>query len=145
MRARQRTALSEGGSVVDPAALPAVPPPALHPRVSVNGMCFPPHSSLADDLVAWAAYGLTYVGLHDVKLYDYGADRAVELISDRRIRVATLYHRQAFDLVRPQDWDGQLAALCGTIDLAEHIEAGTVYITVGTAGSLRWDEACDAL
>src|SRR4051812_11032565 len=99
-------------------------------------MCFPPNSSLADDLDAWGTNGLTYVGLHDAKLYDYGADRVAEVLVDRQIRVATLYHRRAFDLARPQDWDGQLAALCGTLELAERIEADTVYITVGTAESL---------
>jgi sugar phosphate isomerase/epimerase len=118
---------------------------ALHPRVSVNGMCFPPDSSLADDLDDWTSNGLSYIGVHDDKMLGFGADRAVELFHSRQLRVATLYHRATFDLAQPQWWDAEGESLCRTIDLAAAVGAHTVYITVGTAAGLGWDDACDAL
>jgi sugar phosphate isomerase/epimerase len=112
----------------------------LHPRVSVSSVCTFAWA-LCDDLRLWAEMGLSHGGIAFVTMQEMGLDRAVAAIRAAGLRVSTLIGLGPFRLDRPEQWPGCLDALLPVMDAAADLEAGSLVLTPGGAGSLSWEEA----
>jgi sugar phosphate isomerase/epimerase len=108
-------------------------------RLSVSGICTN-RLSLEEDLQFWRRHGITTAGIPRRKLSPEG----VSLLRESAIRVTSLLgFGPALD--DRSTWTVARSQLRRMFSEAQEIGAETLVITTGPAGSLRWEEAADAL
>lgn len=117
-------------------------PQRLHPRISVNGVCFP-GASLAENIAAWHALGAHTVGEHVRKLEAAGWEAAITLLKASGLRVESFVHPCEARLDDAAGWAVFQAGFCRSIDAAAAVGARSVYTTSGHRGSLTWEDAAD--
>lgn len=115
----------------------------MHPRIGVNGVCFP-KATLAEDLSAWRELGAHTVGNHVRKLEAAGWDAAVNLLVGSGLRIESLVHPAEFRLEDRSEWDGFHAAFRRTLAAANDMGVRSIYLTSGCRGSLTWEAAAEA-
>jgi sugar phosphate isomerase/epimerase len=100
--------------------------------------------SLDDDLALWRDLGIEHVGLILHKVEAAGWDRATELLRDAGVRVSTV----AGPVPVPLDVEAsserrvaEQAVIARAIDFAADVDAPSLYLCSGSAGSLSWDDA----
>jgi sugar phosphate isomerase/epimerase len=121
--------------------MPAAPQ-RLHPRISVNGVCFP-KATLAEDLFAWRALGAHTVGEHVRKFEEAGWDAGVAALRESGLRVESLVHPVEVRLDDPGEWERFRAGFRRSIDAARTLGAASIYSTSGNRGSLSWEDAAE--
>jgi sugar phosphate isomerase/epimerase len=112
----------------------------MHPRISINGVCFR-EAPLEEDLAAWHALGAHTVGEHVRKLADAGFDAGIAMLQASGLRVESLVQPAAFRLDDPAGWGAAQAGFRRAIDAAARLGAHSVYTTSGHRGVLTWEEA----
>lgn len=115
---------------------------SVHPRISVNGVCFP-KQSLAEDIDAWKALGAHTVGEHVRKLHDAGWDAGIALLGGAGVKVESLVHPVEVALGEPAAWEKFHAEFRRTIDAAKVLGVRSIYSTSGYRGGLTWEDAAD--
>jgi sugar phosphate isomerase/epimerase len=115
----------------------------MHPRIAINNVAFP-GAAVADDIAWWRAMGAAQVSVHSTKMRTEGWDRALNLLQDAKLNVATLYHpfmsRRALDLDDDQV-NIERRELSRTLSAAKVLNSKSVYMLTGGRGALSWDEA----
>lgn len=116
----------------------------MHPRISVNEVCFPA-LPLEEKVAWWRKAGVDRVGL--ASLYRRNGDwlAALRAVQDAGIEVGYLMHARMYHVDTPSSWDASSAALRRSIDAAVAAGVPTIYCTTGPRGSLEFEEAADAL
>ena len=107
----------------------------MHPRISVNGVCFP-KQSLAEDIAAWKTLGAHTVGEHVRKLHDAGWDAGVALLGGSGLKVESLVHPVEVALGEPAAWEKFRTEFRRTIVAAKALGVSSIYSTSGHRGSL---------
>jgi sugar phosphate isomerase/epimerase len=115
----------------------------MHPRISVNGVCFP-KATLADDIAAWRALGAHTGGNHVRKLEEAGWDTAIDALRGSGVRMESFVHPADFRLDDAGGWDAFRAGFRRTLAAARELGARSIYSTSGCRGSLTWEDAADA-
>jgi sugar phosphate isomerase/epimerase len=121
--------------------MPAAPQ-RLHPRISVNGVCFP-KATLAEDLVAWRALGAHTVGEHVRKLEDSGWDAGIAALRQSGLKIESFVHPSEVRLDDDAGWEQFRSGFNRTLDAAKAVGAASVYTTSGNRGSLSWEGAAE--
>jgi sugar phosphate isomerase/epimerase len=114
----------------------------MHPRLSVSALSSW-NWSLDEDLAYWQQEGIDCVGLFLDKLLPDVA-KAAQRISEAGLRVTNLACA-GFQLHSPDTWAGRRAELAVALDAAATMQAESIFLTAGAAGSLTWEEAADRL
>ncbi|MBM3345782.1 MAG: sugar phosphate isomerase/epimerase, partial [Betaproteobacteria bacterium] len=114
----------------------------LHPRISVNGVCFP-RASLQEDIAAWRSLGAHTVVEHVRKLADVGCADGVVALRGAGVRVEALVHPLDVRLDDPRGWEKFRAEFRRSIDIARALGAASIYSTSGHRGRLTWENAAD--
>ncbi|MBW8827059.1 MAG: sugar phosphate isomerase/epimerase [Acidobacteria bacterium] len=117
----------------------------MHPRVSLNLICFPSASAVEDDLEACRAAGLRQVGISVAKLRGRDLGALSDLLRSWGMSVATVLLAPLFLPDQPDRWAEREEAACEALEIAAALSASNVYGTVGPAGSLTWEEAAAAV
>lgn len=116
----------------------------MHPRISVNEVCFPA-MPLEEKIAWWRKADISRVGL--ASLYRQAGDwrAALHAVHDAGIEVGYLMHARMYRVDTPSSWASSSAALRHTIDAASAAGVPTVYCTTGPKGALEFEEAAEAL
>lgn len=112
----------------------------VHPRISVNGVCFP-KATLQEDIEAWRSLGAHTVGEHVRKLHDAGWAQGIEALRGAGVKIESLVHPSEVHLDDAGQWDKFRGDFRNTIDAAKTLGARSVYTTSGNRGGLSWEDA----
>lgn len=114
----------------------------VHRDISINTLSLAPAplAELVDTIARLGAAGIS-PDVEQVK--DAGVPAAARLLRDSGMTVATLTHR-AFGYATPEAARAARERLLATIGTAAEIGAGTIIMTTGSRGAMRWAEAADA-
>jgi sugar phosphate isomerase/epimerase len=111
----------------------------VHPRVAIHefstgGLC------LAEELDLVGRLGVGAIGLLPSKVEATGWDAAAAALSERSVRVSSMFGGTFFDLTDPASWATSRAELGNVLGHAARLGAGCVYVVPGRAGSLTWEQ-----
>ncbi len=113
----------------------------MHPRISVNNLCFA-GSDLASDIERWRALQASQIGVQTLKMRHEGWDPSVALLGSSGFRIATFVH--PFMLTNGLDRSDLIESsrqeLSRTLGAAQTLGASTVYMTTGGHGGLSWED-----
>jgi sugar phosphate isomerase/epimerase len=115
----------------------------MHPRLVVNGVALS-HTPLDEAVNSLADAELARVGFQDLKLDEFGWDRAVDLLAGSGLEVVYLIHTTMFTLDRPDRWPTERERLTRTVETADALGARFVYSMTGPGGSLTFEAASSA-
>lgn len=117
--------------------------PALHPRVSVSGLCFP--DAAADDAVRHAAtLGASKTSMTSGKLREAGVDAVLDACRTVGVDVVATTGLLRFDLTTGADASEQLRRGREDIDLAAAVGATSVYTLTGPRVFDEWSDNANA-
>jgi sugar phosphate isomerase/epimerase len=117
---------------------------APHPRLSVSAICTFGWD-LDQDISFWAEAGISKVGVSVAKLEAAGLEAGTWKIAESGLSVGNLIGPGPFRLDRPDLWPAQRERLRGFLEAAGDMGAGCLVLTTGSAQSLSWEQAADAL
>jgi sugar phosphate isomerase/epimerase len=115
----------------------------MHSRVSVSAMCTAGWD-LDHDLAFWAHAGVSNVGIALRKLEAAGLATATGRVADAGLRVTNLLGL-GFNLADRSRWPAHQERLVAAVESAAAMEAECFVLTTGSAGSMTWEDAADAL
>ena len=115
----------------------------MHPRVSVSAMCTAGWD-LDRDLAFWHRAGVSNVGIALRKLEAAGLAQATDRVVDAGLRVTNVLGL-GFNLVDRSRWPAHQDRLVGAVKAAATMKAECFVLTTGSAGTMTWEEASDAL
>ncbi|HWW21891.1 MAG TPA: TIM barrel protein [Steroidobacteraceae bacterium] len=118
----------------------------MHPRISVNTLCFP-GASVGDMAGHWRELGVRRVSLVSNLLLEEGVPAAQEALRTGDYQVETISHAFMFGRhleLREESWREARDTLARVIEAAKIIGARSIYMVTGGHGSLLWEEAAQA-
>lgn len=110
----------------------------MHPRVALHEFSTG-NLSFTEELGLWADLGVTYVGLVPAKVDVVGRDAVAASLTERSLRVSSMFGGTFFDLTDPDSWTRSQAELESTLEWSASVGAGCVYVVPGRAGGLPWE------
>lgn len=113
----------------------------MHPAISVNTLSYAP-AGLDSHAETTARLGARGISPDLEQVLAFGAGPTARNFRDAGLAVAALTHR-AFGFATPEETQAARERLSRTIGIAHEIGAGSVIMTTGGRGTLRWDEARD--
>ena len=122
---------------------------ALHPRVSVNSLCFGA-AEAGDQVGHWRALGARRIGLVSGQLLDDDAGVLYDFVASDGVVVDTIAHVFTGTLTPERaDWHVPRARLSRLIEMAQGIGARSIYMLTGGRGEMDWERAasvfCEAV
>lgn len=113
----------------------------MHPRISINTLCFAPDH--LDRLTGKVArIGARGISPDLEQVLEFGITKTAHLLGDTALEVATLTHR-AFSFATPELAASGRDRLSRTIEVAAAIGAPTVTMTTGGRGALSWPDSVE--
>jgi len=116
----------------------------MHPRVSVDNICFL-GETLDSDLANWKALGAYRIGVLAGKFAAEGWDESVAKVAASGHRVATVIHQFLTEggVEARENWQAARDDLARTIEAAAQLGAESVYLTSGGRGRLSFEAAAE--
>lgn len=117
----------------------------MHPRVSIDSLCFP-GASLDSELASYRAIGVRRVGLLAGKLAAEGWDASIAKVAASGLSVATVIHPFLPRAEELGTHNFQVArdSLSRSIEAALRLGAETLYVPSGSRGALTFEQAAEA-
>ncbi len=117
----------------------------LHPRISINSLCFP-GASVTELAAHWQALAARRVSLISPLIDNYGIKSIKQALQHQEAQLETIAHAfgagQHLSNERGQ-WAAPRERLLKLIDEAANLGAHSIYMTTGGHGSLRWEQAAE--
>ena len=118
-------------------------PPAPD-RITIGPLCSP--AATLDEDLAIASEAGTALGLALHKLEREGdALEAARRAAEAEVTISHLWVRSPLTLDRPERWPAEREILGLAMDVALAVRPDVVVLTSGSAGTLPWEQAADAL
>jgi sugar phosphate isomerase/epimerase len=117
----------------------------MHPRISIDDLCFP-GASLESNLLSFRTLEARRIGIVAPKLAAAGLDQGIKTLARSEFVVATLVQpfMSRYGLADKSHWSEGRAELSRTIEAAHALKAESIYMLSGGRGQLSWEDAADA-
>lgn len=116
----------------------------MHERISVHSICFP--SAGIEELGHnWRALGAKRVSFSSQQVFDYGAQKARDMLDAAGQQVETVTHvfRAGPLAARVTDLRAETAQLARAIEAAATLGARSIYMLTGGRGTMNWEEGAE--
>jgi sugar phosphate isomerase/epimerase len=114
----------------------------VHPRVALHEFSTG-NLSFTEELELWTGLGVTNVGLVPAKVDAVGREAVANALTERSLRVSSMFGGTFFDLTDPGSWTRSHVELEATLEWSAAVGAGCVYVVPGRAGGLPWEQLFD--
>lgn len=117
----------------------------MHPRISVDDLCFP-GASLDSNLESFRKLEARRIGIVAPKLVAAGLEQGIAKLTRSEFVVATVVQpfMSRYGLENKSHWEEGRTELFRAIEAAQALRAESIYMLSGGRGQLTWEEAADA-